>query len=118
MVIIYNDAYAVMAGSKHPEIFGKTGSTAWSELWETLGPLSVRVLAGETVYRTEGKFIDSLFVWLCLTRPSDLLFFNRLTDANFPEETYHNWSYIPVRNREGTVEGIVNMTIGTYMRPL
>ncbi|KAI0035068.1 hypothetical protein K488DRAFT_44039 [Vararia minispora EC-137] len=93
LVLVYNDAYAEIAGSKHPSIFGKAGSIAWSELWEMIGPVSIRVMAGETVHRKD-----------------DLLFFNRLTKANLPEETYHNWNYVPVRGRDGKVNGYINGT--------
>lgn len=43
---------------------------------------------------------------------SDLLFFHRLTEAKLPEETYHNWSYVPVEQEDGTVGGIINNTFG------
>lgn len=77
LVLLYNDEYAAIAGSKHPFIFGKAGSVAWGELWEMIGPVSARVLQGETIFRTE-----------------DLLFFNRLTEKKLPEETYHSWNYV------------------------
>ncbi|KAI0035069.1 hypothetical protein K488DRAFT_83402 [Vararia minispora EC-137] len=93
-VLVYNDAYAGVAGKRHPDIFGKSGSKAWAELWETLGPLASRVQDGQTVHRTE-----------------DQLFLNRLTDANLPEETYQSWNYVPVRNKQGKVEGILNTNI-------
>ncbi|KAI0320178.1 hypothetical protein OF83DRAFT_1281345 [Amylostereum chailletii] len=93
LVLVYNDAYAEIAGSKHPAIFGKAGSKAWAELWEMIGPVSQRVMAGEPIYRKE-----------------DLLLFNRLTDANLPEETYHNWNFVPVTMPDGTVGGYLNGT--------
>lgn len=35
-----------MAGQKHPGLLGKAGSEGWSELWDTIGPLSARVMKG------------------------------------------------------------------------
>jgi hypothetical protein len=60
-VLIYNDAYSEVARKRHPTIFGQKGSTAWSELWELLGPMSKKVMGGETVYRIEGAFFFGLF---------------------------------------------------------
>lgn len=79
LVLLYNDGYAAIAGSKHPDIFGKAGPVAWGELWEMIGPVSARVLQGESIFRME-----------------DLLFFNRLTEMKLPEETYHNWNFVRV----------------------
>ena len=55
VVLIYNDAYREMAGTKHPQIFAQRGSVSWGELWESIGPLVKKVFAGEPVYRRDGK---------------------------------------------------------------
>jgi hypothetical protein len=34
--------------------------------------------------------------------------------TSLPEESYHSWNYVPVRNRQGEIEGIVNINIGAY----
>lgn len=34
LIIFYNGAYAAMAGNKHPNLFGKAGAVAWSEIWD------------------------------------------------------------------------------------
>lgn len=56
LVLIYNDTYAEMAGTKHPRIFGQQGGEAWGELWEQLGPFAEAVLAGESVGRWDGEY--------------------------------------------------------------
>ncbi|KAF8576294.1 hypothetical protein K439DRAFT_1640612 [Ramaria rubella] len=99
LVLIYNDKYADMAGTKHPRIFAKQGSDAWGELWEQLGPLGEIVLSGESVARWD-----------------DLMFFERLTSADLPEELYHSWSWIPVKGENGVVEGIINWSIETTQK--
>jgi hypothetical protein len=38
----------------------------------------------------------------------DLLLFERLTEANLPEENYYDWSYRPIRQEDGTVGGFIN----------
>ena len=46
---IYNDAFRVIMGDKHPAGMGQPVLHNWSEVADTVGPLFERVLAGETV---------------------------------------------------------------------
>ncbi|KND04770.1 PAS domain S-box protein [Spizellomyces punctatus DAOM BR117] len=89
-VLIYNDAYKPIAGSKHPWLFGKAGSEAWSEIWDTLEPMAQSVMQGERCYSED-----------------HLLFMVR---NGYPEETYHTWSYVPIRQEDGSVGGLLNPT--------
>ncbi|KAI8994393.1 hypothetical protein BC832DRAFT_517329, partial [Gaertneriomyces semiglobifer] len=95
-VLIYNDAYKPIAAAKHPYIFGKPGAEAWSEIWDTLEPLALRVMQGENCYSED-----------------HLLFMIR---NGFPEETYHTWSYVPIRQEDGSVGGLLNPTFETTGR--
>lgn len=54
LVMIYNDAYAVMSTTKHPRIFGQNGMDAWGEIWDNLGPAMVECMKGNPVYRRDG----------------------------------------------------------------
>ena len=59
---------AETAGSKHPYIFGKTGSVAWAEVWSDIGPLSETVMKGQTVHRLDGmlhRHLSALVIHLC-----------------------------------------------------
>src|SRR5882672_10420949 len=62
-VLLYNDSYVDMAGTKHPRIFGQQGSEALGELWEQLGPLSKVVLGCEAVGMWDSEY-DSLDIFL------------------------------------------------------
>ena len=55
MVLIYNDAYAIMSTTKHPNIYGQRGQVAWGELWDALGPALNTIFKGETVYKNDGE---------------------------------------------------------------
>lgn len=92
---MYNDAYASMSLSKHPSIFGKAGSEAWGELWDSLGVEAERAMRGEVVAKSD-----------------DLLFFNNLGVERRRQETYHTWSWVPVRKEDGEVGGLLNMNFG------
>ncbi|ORY04188.1 hypothetical protein K493DRAFT_253700 [Basidiobolus meristosporus CBS 931.73] len=90
-VLIYNDGYSVVAAGKHPWLFGKEGSTGWSEIWPTLEPMAESVMNGQNCYSED-----------------HLLF---MTRNGFMEETYHTWSYIPIRREDGSVGGLLNPSI-------
>src|SRR5690349_18718055 len=47
LIMIYNDAYAPLLGSRHPEVFGRPLREAWPEIWNELGPLNLSILRGE-----------------------------------------------------------------------
>ncbi len=116
VVLLYNDAYREMAGSKHPQIFGERGSVSWGELWEDIGPLAYQALSGKAVAKIEGDCMSSPGAnrILLLTHLSDLLFFNRLTGANLPEEVYHNWSFVPIIDDDGSYGGLLNVSFGEH----
>jgi len=48
-ILIYNDAYAVFAGHRHPAIFGTPAIEAWPEAAEFNADKIVRCMRGETV---------------------------------------------------------------------
>ena len=44
---IYNDAYAPILGTKHPDALGRPFRVIWAEIWDDLEPLVKRALGGE-----------------------------------------------------------------------
>ena len=53
-MLLYNDAYKEIAGSKHPHIFAERSSVSWGELWESIGPLAHKAISGEAVAKENG----------------------------------------------------------------
>ncbi|ORX86570.1 hypothetical protein K493DRAFT_291249 [Basidiobolus meristosporus CBS 931.73] len=96
--IIYNDAYQGVAGQKHPSMFGKEGPVHWAELWDDIGPLADLAMQGTNSYVED-----------------NLLF---MTRKGYLEETYITWSYIPIRQEDGTVGGFLNPYIEVTERIL
>jgi signal transduction histidine kinase/DNA-binding response OmpR family regulator/GAF domain-containing protein len=84
----YNDAYISFLGSKkHPAFLGRSGRECWSEIWETIAPMLERVL-------TTGEATWSEDLLLVLNR-------------NLPrEEGYFTFSYSPLWDDAGNIEGI------------
>jgi len=88
LVTIYNDAYRPTLGVKHPWALGRPAREVWSEFWgDVLQPLL------EGVLDTGNAF------WA-----SDHPFF--LERHGYPEETFFDISYDPVRDESGGVGGV------------
>ena len=87
-ITLYNDAYRPVLGAKHPGALGRPAREVWSEIWETgLRELFEGVLqTGEAFWAQ-----DRLFV---------------LERHGYPEETYFDVSYDPVRDESGNVGGL------------
>lgn len=90
-IVLYNDAYAPMLGDRHPGTLGRPFPDAWPDIWTEIEPLVARVFAGETV-----RFEDMPLV---------------MTRHGYPEETWWNFSYSPVRDESGAVAGLLNVTV-------
>ncbi len=97
-VVLYNDAYRPVFGAKHPDALGLPGGRAWSEIWET----QLRALL-------EGVVTTGEAFWA-----QDLLF--ELERYGFPEETYFDVSYDPVRVESGAVGGVYCIVTETTER--
>ncbi|KAJ1305265.1 hypothetical protein OPQ81_000293 [Rhizoctonia solani] len=57
--------------------------------------------------------MTSLTAGKALSKTDDLLFFDALTPAKLPMETYHTWVWIPCADETGHVHGILNYSIET-----
>lgn len=55
-VQVYNDAYRVLMGAKHPAGLGMGNRECWPEVWHINRDIYPRVLAGETVAFKEAKY--------------------------------------------------------------
>lgn len=82
----YNDAYIPIMGDK-PSGLGRPFPEVWSEVWDTIGPITKRAMHGEASY----------FEDLPLT----------LMRRGYPEATWFSFSYSPIRDEAGGVGGIL-----------
>src|SRR3984957_9243744 len=88
LTFLYNDAYQPTLGIKHPWALGAPASEVWAEIWDDIGP---RV---DTVLATGKATWDEAL----------LLFLER---SGYPEESYHTFSYSPLRDDAGAVVGML-----------
>ena len=89
LVAIYNEAYIMLAGQKHPALMGQNYSVAWAEIWDDVKDVFANAkLTGEATMKDD----DGLFI----------------KRSNYLEETYFSWSIIPMVGGDGTVMGLYN----------
>ncbi len=86
LVFFYNDAYAPTLGVKHGRALGRASREVWEEIWDDIGPRIDSVLA-----TGEATWDEAL-----------LLFLER---SGYAEETYHTFSYSPLRDDDGLIAG-------------
>ena len=87
--MLYNDAYGVVVGTKHPGALGRSCREVLAEAWDFIGPLF------DTVF-TQGQPISTL--------THQLFTFHR---NNYLEECYFAFSYSPVPDDDGRVGGVL-----------
>ncbi|GAA3285584.1 SpoIIE family protein phosphatase [Dactylosporangium vinaceum] len=75
-------------GRKYPWALGRPASTVWAEIWDDIGPRIDTVLTTGTATWDEAL----------------LLFLER---SGYREETYHTFSYSPLRDDDGTLTGML-----------
>ena len=83
-----NAAYRPTLGRKYPWALGRPASEVWAEIWDDIGP---RI---DTVLATGNATWDEAL----------LLFLER---SGYPEESYHTFSYSPLRDDAGAVVGML-----------
>jgi PAS domain S-box-containing protein len=95
---IYNDAYAVIMGQKHPDALGGRFQDIWAEIWADIEPIVARALANKS----------SFFEDLPLT----------VVRRGYPEESYFTFSYSPLHDTRGLVGGMYCTVIESTSRVL
>lgn len=89
--VLHNDSYGEVLGDRRPAL-GKPLPDIWSDIWDQLEPLKIRVLAGETIF-IEGA-----------PRP-------RRRDG-IAETIWVTSCYVPVRGENGGIDGIFGVVTG------
>jgi two-component sensor histidine kinase len=87
--LIYNDAWALIPGPRHPAALGAPARDVWSDIWHVIEPQFTRLLT-----TGEGVSVEN-----------QLLPMRRF---GVPEETYWSYSFTAIRGEDGTVAGVFN----------
>lgn len=97
-VMIYNDAYSVFAGYRHPELFGSKVREGWAEIADFNDNVMKVGLAGKTLaYRDQE---------LTLHR------------KGVPEQVWMDLDYSPVPDEDGRPAGVIAIVVETTERVL
>jgi PAS domain S-box-containing protein len=91
LVQLYNDAYRVICGNKHPRSMGQRFSDCWQEAWPVIGKAHDSALAGDTAF-LEGQQIF-------------------LERGRYVEECFFTFSFSPIRDETGRVGGLFHPVI-------
>ncbi|OLY91774.1 PAS domain S-box-containing protein [Cnuella takakiae] len=98
LTTFYNDGYRTIAGGKHPDLLGKSGREGWAEIWDDLSPLVDAVFNGQSTWAED-----------------QLLLIDR---RGFIEESYFTFSYSPIVDESGTINGLFCAVIETTEKVL
>jgi PAS domain S-box-containing protein len=97
---LYNDAYSLTIGDKHPHALGQPARHGWSELWDDLGPLLHGVRdTGQTHAAKDRPFYIE-------------------RDGGRGETVYFDISYSPVPDDDGSVGGVLCIVSETTAKVL
>lgn len=99
LIAIYNEAYVLLAGQKHPKLMGQSYKEAWHEIWHDV----------------EGVFANAVETGEATMKDDDRLFMLR---NGYLEETYFSWSIIPMVGGDGSVMGLYNPAFEKTRRKL
>ena len=86
-LVLYNDAYASILGTKHPWALGRPAAEVWPEIFHTIGPLLRQTYEQGTT--TGGDDVP--------------IFLNR---SGYVEEFYCSFSYTALRSGSGAIEAV------------
>lgn len=91
LVQIYNDAYRVICGNKHPRSMGQNFSECWKEAWPVIGEAHDSALGGDTA------FLESQQIFL--------------ERHGYVEECFFTFSFSPIRDEGGRIGGLFHPVI-------
>ncbi|MGB7355699.1 MAG: PAS domain-containing protein, partial [Acidobacteriaceae bacterium] len=97
-VLLYNDAYRPIAGTRHPWALGRGAREVYPEAWDFIGSMYESVMArGQTVNYLSDALVP-------------------LTRNNYLEEVYIAFSASPIWDDNGRVGGVLNSALETTER--
>ena len=88
LIMVYNEAYVDVLGNRHPAAMGSPLSKVWSDVWHDVAPLVEQTLNGQGLYREDYPL-------------------RRKNRANEDEQRWFKFSYSPLRDEAGAVQGLL-----------
>ena len=91
LVQLYNDAYRVICGNKHPRSMGQNFPECWKEAWPVIGEAHDSALSGDKAFLE----VQQIF----------------LERHGYVEECFFTFSFSPIRDEAGRVGGLFHPVI-------
>lgn len=91
MIILYNDAFLVQIGAKHPEALGRPAEQVWHEVWSL-----VNKQLEDTFHQGVSVRLERVALQLAINGEA--------------EETFWSYTYSPVQGADGKIAGILNIS--------
>jgi two-component sensor histidine kinase len=91
LTMLYNDRYIPALGKKEPRALGQPFRRIWADVWDDVRPLVDETMAGRGTYSEELRLV--------------------MTRNGFDEETFWTFSYSPLFDDDGSVAGLINITL-------
>jgi serine phosphatase RsbU (regulator of sigma subunit) len=98
LVMVYNDAYGLTLGDRHPSALGQRVPDVWGDVWADIKPMIDDVFAGGATHSEDLPLVT--------------------TRHGFEEEVYFTFSYSPIVETDGRVAGLLNTVVETTPRVL
>ena len=99
LIQIYNAAYQMLLGSRHPVAMGQRTQECWPEVWHFNEPIYRRVMnTGEQIYLEDQEY--------------------SIHPSGVREMRYFTLNHAPARDEDGTVRGVLVVAIETTRRLL
>ena len=95
LITIHNDAFGAILGDK-PCALGHSFRDVWAEVWDDIGPLVHRALAGEATFIEDFPLTIDRY--------------------GHPEEAWFTFCYSPIRDETGEIAGVMDTVIETTAR--
>ena len=96
LTLLYNEAWSVIPGDKHPWALGKPARAVWPDIWDIVGPEFEEALQGRGMW-----VADRLLP---------------MERRGYLEETYFNYNLSPITAEDGRIEGVFNAGMETTSR--
>ena len=98
LIQFYNDGYRpILGATKHPRAFGGPAIDTWPDIWPTIGPMVEQVVK-------QGIAVKGEDMPLVLDR------------NGYPEPCHFTFSYSPIRNIDGQIDGMFTAAVETSER--
>jgi len=100
LLLIYNDGYRRVLGSKHPRALGRPGNEVWAEIWSDIAPMFESIRAGgPSAYAEDARFLME-------------------RAGGPPDEAWFTFALSPIRDESGAIVAFLNPASETTERIL